>query len=303
MWSSITSAFSARIEKLRNSYIKRTQIKKLLASVKTDALILEIGGGFNPRFFKATYPNVRHLDHCSTEELRKKYSDPSLGVAHRASNIQEVDFVFSGGPIEDLVPPDMRFDLIYGSHVLEHQVDLITHLQSLEKLIAVDGRIIEVIPDLRACFDALRFPTVTSDVLVVHLNKPTIHQGKQVFDYLARMVNADRGYRMSEGDFDGLRFEHSLAEAQEKMLAMEERGATYFDSHAWAFTPTSFQLLMLELRLLGLTNLSPSYVSPQYGNQFCVELARVPAVDTLSPQAIGTLNAQRFTLSRQMRIR
>ena len=303
MWSSIASVFAARIEKLRNSYIKRTHIKKLLASVNTDALILEIGGGFNPRFFKAAYPNVRHLDHCSTEELRKKYSDPGLGVAHRASNIQEVDFIFNGGPIEDLVPPDMRFDLIYGSHVLEHQVDLIAHLQSLEKLVAVGGRIIEVIPDLRACFDALRFPTVTSDVLVVHQKKPTIHQGKQVFDYLARMVNADRGYRMSEGDFDDLRFQHSLAEAQEKMLAMEKAGATYFDSHAWTFTPTSFQLLLLELRLLGLIRLSPSYVSPQYGNQFCVELACVPPLESMSPQALSALEAQRFALSRQMRIR
>ena len=303
MWSSITSVFAARIEKLRNSYIKRTHIKKLLASVDADALILEIGGGFNPRFFKTAYPNVRHLDHCSTEELRKKYSDPGLGVAHRASNIQEVDFIFNGGPIEDLVPPDMRFDLIYGSHVLEHQVDLIAHLQSLEKLVAVGGRIIEVIPDLRACFDALRFPTVTSDVLVVHQKKPTIHQGKQVFDYLARMVNADRGYRMSEGDFDGLRFQYSLAEAQEKMLAMEKAEATYFDSHAWAFTPTSFQLLMLELRLLGLTRLSTSYASPQYGNQFCVELACVSPLESLSPQALSALEAQRFALSRQMRIR
>ena len=165
------------------------------------------------------------------------------------------------------------------------------------------GRIIEVIPDLRACFDALRFPTVTSDVLVVHQKKPTIHQGKQVFDYLARMVNADRGYRMSEGDFDDLRFQHSLVGAQEKMLAMEEAEAIYFDSHAWAFTPTSFQLLMLELRLLGLSRLSPSYVSPQYGNQFCVELACVPSLESLSPQALSALDAQRFTLSRQMRIR
>jgi hypothetical protein len=139
-------------------------------------------------------------------------------------------------------------------------------------------------------------------VLTVHLKKPTIHQGKQVFDYLARMVNADQGYRMSEGDFDGLRFQHSLVEAQEKMLEMEKDEATYFDSHAWAFTPTSFQLLMLELRLLGLTRLAPSYVSPQYGNQFCVELAMVPPLESLSPSAISALEAQRFALSRQMRI-
>ena len=77
--------------------------------------------------------------------------------------IQEVDFVFTGAPIETVIPADLRFDVIYGSHVLEHQVDLIGHLQSLEKLLAPGGRVIEIIPDYRRCFDALRYPTVTSD--------------------------------------------------------------------------------------------------------------------------------------------
>jgi SAM-dependent methyltransferase len=303
MWRTLVKVVSARIAKLNNSVVKRTHIAKLMETVQHDAVILEIGGGYNPRFIKQHYPNVYHLDHCTGDELRAKYSRAEMGVAHRVSNIQDVDFVFAGEPIETLIPSELRFDVIYGSHVLEHQVDFIGHLHSLATLVKPGGRIIEVIPDLRTCFDALRFPTVTSDVLVVHAKRPGIHQGKQVFDYLSRMINVDRGYRLRDGDLDGVGFTNSLQQAHAQMLAMEQAGADYLDSHAWAFTPESFELLMLELRLLGMTNLVPTYVSPQYGNQFCVVLeAKAGDVTTLPAHELATLEAKRFELSRQLRI-
>ena len=176
MWSGIIRTLSRRAGKLQHSIVKRTRIAPLMNSVPDDAIILEIGGGFNPRYIKAGHPNVYHLDHCCTEELRAKFAaDP--GVAHQVDKIQAIDFVFTGTPIETLMPPELRFDVIYGSHVLEHQVDLIGHLQSLEKLLKPGGRVIEMIPDLRTCFDALRFPSVTSDALLVHMKRPSIHQG------------------------------------------------------------------------------------------------------------------------------
>ena len=303
MWRALVKVLSARIAKLNNSIVKRTHIAKLMTTVPQDAVILEIGGGYNPRFIKQHYPNVYHLDHCTGDELRAKYSRAEMGVAHRVANIQDVDFVFAGEPIETLIPPDLRFDVIYGSHVLEHQVDFIGHLHSLATLIKPGGRIIEVIPDLRTCFDALRFPTVTSDVLVVHAKRPSIHQGKQVFDYLSRMIDVDRGYRLRDGDLDGVGFTNTLQQAYAQMLVMDQAGAEYVDSHAWVFTPTSFELLMLELRLLGMTNLVPTYVSPQYGNQFCVVLeATVEDVKALTSEALVALENKRFALSRQLRI-
>ena len=114
----------------------------MLSGIALNAKILEIGGGYNPRFLKSDHPQIHHLDHCSADELRQKYaSDPV--VAHLIDRIQEVDFVFNGAPIDELVPASLRFDVVYGSHVLEHQVDLIGHLQSLERLLAPGGRVIE----------------------------------------------------------------------------------------------------------------------------------------------------------------
>jgi SAM-dependent methyltransferase len=274
----------------------------LLRSVPNDAVILEIGGGYNPRYVKPTHPNVHHLDHASTEQLRAKFSaDPN--VADRIDKVQHIDFVFDGRPIDNLVPPELRFDVIYGSHVLEHQVDLVGHLQSLEKLLKPGGRVIEMIPDLRTCFDALRFPTVTADVLVAHQRGAPTHRGKEVFDFLSRQLDKNHGFRMSTADFDGAGFTFSLQHAWQAMQAAELPGAPYIDTHAWTFTPESFRLLMIELRLLGLTRLVPTYVSPQYSNQFCTVLE--PArkdVAALPPEAVQRLERERFELSRRLRV-
>jgi len=180
---------------------------------------------------------------------------------------------------------------------------LIGHLQSLEKILKPGGRVIEVIPDLRACFDALRYPSVTSDALPVHLKGPPIHQGKQVFDSVSRGIDKNHGYRMRDTDFDGVRFRTSLQHAYAMMLAAERVGQAYTDTHAWTFTPKSFRLLMIELRLLGLTRLNPTYVSPVYGNQFCAVL-QLAGTDlaAMPPEAVQRLERERFTLSRQLRV-
>ena len=302
MWSGIVKTLSRSASILRRSIVKRRRIAPLMRSVPRDAVILEIGGGFNPRYVRPGHPNVYHLDHCNTEDLRAKVAaDP--GVAHRVGNIQPVDFVFSGTPIETLVPPELRFDLIYGSHVLEHQVDLIGHLQSLEELLKPGGRVIEMIPDLRTCFDALRYPSVTSDALLVHMKRPPIHQAKQVFDALSRAIDKNHGYQMRDCDFDGVRFIVSLQSAYDAMLASERPGQPYTDTHAWAFTPLSFRLLMIELRLLGLTRLVPAYVSPQYGNQFCAVLERADQdLAAMAPDAVQRLERERFALARRLRV-
>ena len=286
--------------KLKRSAVKHGAIATLLKSVPADAVILEVGGGYNPRYLKPAHPNAYHLDHATTEELRAKFSaDPN--VADRIDRVQAIDFVFDGRPIESLVPPNLRFDLIYGSHVLEHQVDLIGHLQSLEKLLKPGGRVIEMIPDLRTCFDALRYPSVTSDVLVAHRRGAPTHRGKEVFDFLSRQLDKNHGFLMSDADFEGARFTFSLQHALQAMESAELPGTPYLDTHAWTFTPESFRLLMIELRLLGLVRLVPTYVSPQYGNQFCAVLE--PAVEApLTPDAMKALERERFALVRDLRV-
>lgn len=302
MLSHIHRAFAKQYKKLWRKAVYGRHVGPYVDTVPADATILEIGGGYNPRFTKSRYRNAYHLDHCSAAELRTKYA-ALPAVARDAQVIQEVDFIFTGAPIETLVPPDLRFDVIYGSHVLEHQVDLISHLQSLEKLLAPGGRVIHIVPDYRCCFDALRYPSTTGDVLAVHLQRPAIHQGKQVFDYLARAITSNPGRRVLAADLQRARFVHSLDEAYTAMQQVAAPGAAYLDCHAWTFRPETFRLMLVELSLLGLVRLKPRVISPTYENQFCVVLERTDqGPGPLPPQEVEALERERLRLCKRLRV-
>lgn len=302
LWGAAVRKLAERRATLHRSIIKRTQIAPLLATVPRDAVILEIGGGYNPRYLKSEHPNVHHLDHCTTAELRAKYAaDPT--VAHQVGRIQDIDFVCVGQPVDAVVPAGLRFDLIYGSHVLEHQVDLIGHLQSLRRLLAPGGRIIQMIPDLRTCFDALRYPTVTADALAVHRAAPPIHRGRQLFDALSREIDRNPGHPVTEADLDIAVSRRPLREAYDALRAADADGAPYLDVHAWVFTPDSFRLLMIELRLLGLVALAPTFLSTTYGNQFCAVLEPVDDAPGGPDGATRErLEAERLAVARRLRV-
>ena len=270
----------------------------------SDSVILEIGGGYNPRFIKDKNPNVYHLDHDTAEALRTKYA----AIPETRDNIGNIppviDFVFDGSPIDTLIPTSLRFDLVYGRHVLEHQVDLIGHLNSLEKIVKPSGSVIQIIPDLRATFDALRYPTVTSDALMAHGRREGIHRGKQLFDFTSRLINKNPGHRMCDADLIDVQYAHEIRESLAAMHAAEGTNQSYEDAHAWAFTPNSFKLLMIELRLLQLTNFSLTFLSPTYGNQFCAVM-KLSNKDSsqLTSEERQSLDKERVDLALSLRVK
>lgn len=191
------------------------------------------------------------LDHCDTESLKTKYLQDN-NVSHLASNIQHVDFVYDGSPIETLIYPTLRFDYIYSSHAIEHQVNFVEHLRSLEKIIKQQGRIILIIPDLRSCFDSFRFPTVTSDVLEIYVRNQSIHQGKQLFEFLSQCIDINPGRVITRHELKNANFSNSKKYAYDILCDAEKVRAIYKDVHSWTFTPLSFSLLLIELFLIDL---------------------------------------------------
>jgi len=259
------------IKKYYSLFVEYSVIRPLINSVDSCSHILEIGGGYNPRFKKDIYNKAYHLDHCDTESLKNKYRHDS-NVSHLVEQIQTVDFVADGSPLESLLPPGLTFDYIYSAHAIEHQVDFVGHLRSLGKMLRSQGRIILVIPDLRACFDRFRFPTVTADVLAAYMKHQAVHQGKQVFEALAQGLDINPGRFITRRELDGADFFHPLESAYEAMCHVEGGGTVYHDLHAWTFTPVSFRLLLVELFLLDLISLKVVTLTGLYGNQFCAVL-------------------------------
>jgi hypothetical protein len=101
--------------------------------------------------------------------------------------IVPIDYV-TYGSIHDTVGPDIPFDYVIASHVIEHVPDVIGWLCDIRSVLRDDGVLSLAIPDHRRCFDALRSPTVTADLIHAHLRKPTVPSPRQVFDHYSSAV-------------------------------------------------------------------------------------------------------------------
>jgi hypothetical protein len=86
----------------------------LLRGIDRHALGLEIGPSHRPAAAKRDGFNVRILDHLDAPGLRAKYAEHGVDVAA----IEEVDYVWQGESLEDLVGGE-RFAWIIASHVIE----------------------------------------------------------------------------------------------------------------------------------------------------------------------------------------
>ena len=138
--------------------------------------------------------------------------------------------------------------------MIEHTTDLVSFLQSARRLLKDEGVVILAAPDKRKCFDFFRPLSSTGDAIVAFQEKRQRHTAKTHFDnamYTA-LRNSSPGWHIAEQS------PAVLTGAIENGLSVMERAhrSEYVDAHNWTFTPSSFELMVLELRALGLLQLS-----------------------------------------------
>jgi SAM-dependent methyltransferase len=240
-----------------------------------DMQLLEIGPSYNPILPKADGWKTRVLDHATQADLVEKYR--GLG-AELVDRIEPVDFLWTEGSLAEAIPSELHgsFDGVVASHVLEHLPDLIGFFQSASALLKPDGLIALALPDKRVCFDFFQPLSMTGDVLAARVERRTRHQPRTLFNQAAYQVTR-RGRLGWEHDDNASPYElltpfavvrawHPTAQATE--------GTGYRDSHAWVFTPKSFELLMLELNLLGEVEWAIRDIEPTPAVEFLVWLER-----------------------------
>jgi Methyltransferase domain len=240
----------------------------LLTSIDvTSSKGLELGPLINP-VVRRDMGDIRYIDHVDTDELRARYA---THVGFDVDAIVPIDYV-THGSIYDTVGPDVPFDYVIASHVIEHVPDVIGWLGDIRNVLRDDGVLSLAIPDHRRCFDALRSPTVTADLIHAHLTKPTTPSPRQVFDHYSSAV-AWRGLISwdQEPPFDELVPVHSEAEALERATTASTSG-DYLDVHCWMFTPSSFTRLFGALTRLHLVPFSLESCSDTVGGEFFATL-------------------------------
>lgn len=251
---------------------------------------LEIGPLANP-LVRRDMGQISYIDHVDTEALRARYS---THVGFDLDTIVTVDHVIGDGTIRSAAGEAAPFDYVVASHVIEHMPDLITSLQDIRSVLTDEGVLALTIPDHRRCFDALRSPSTTADLVAAHIERAAVPSPRQVFDHHASAV-AWRG-QISWGEeppFDELVAIHTEAEAYERARHVAS-SADYDDVHCWVFTPASFARTMASLQRLGFLPFTLESCSQTSGGEFIARL-RAADPDVVALATTGTTAASRWS--------
>ena len=276
-----------------------TRNERLLGPINRSMRIIEIGPAFAPTAPKADGWNVCSIDHISRDDLAAKYTGHA-GVD--VSRIEEVDFVWTSGPLSSAVPERLHgsFQALIASHVIEHAPDLLAFLDSAADLLTVDGVVALAIPDKRYCFDYFKPLTLTGDVLAAHDPSRSRHSRGNAFNEVAYAAVANGSIAWTQEPIRELGLVHQLAEARDFFNALSNpENDRYYDMHAWRFTPSSFALVMLELAWLEKTDWSVDQFTAASGCEFLAWLRRGGRARALS-LSDQELAARRLSLLKQM---
>jgi len=251
-----------------------TREQILVGNLDPSSQVVEIGPSFSPLAPKAKGWNTTTVDHATRAELIEKYrGDPTVDV----NRIEDVDCVWTGGSLADAVPAHLHgtFDALIASHVIEHTTDFVGFLDAAAALLANSGIVILAVPDKRYCFDYFRPLTTTGDVLEAHTARRSRHTRRTVFNHRAYVVKNAGSGAWGQGPVQELAFFHSVDEAMHAFANTGEGpDSPYIDSHAWQFTPASFELMLLELARIGETERLVDRITPTVGCEFYAWLRR-----------------------------
>lgn len=206
---------------------------------------LEVGPLANPVVPRAPGRLIFYADYTTREALQaQSATNPSVDI----SLIPEIDYVIS--PLPERL--DRSFDYIVASHVIEHVPDMLGWIVSMFGWLKPGGRLVLAVPDRRYCFDYLRPPSTTGQVMEAFFERRQRPPFSAIYDGMRQAVHFDtpRGWAESpyRGPFEPI-FPRSVALAT--ATAARESG-NYQDCHCWVFTHESFMEVIGEINELGV---------------------------------------------------
>ena len=213
---------------------------------------------------------VEIVDHASAAELRTKYAkEPNVD----ASRIEEVDYIWDGRPLSEVVGKSKQYDYIVASHVIEHTPDLLGFLKECDVMLKPTGALVLAVPDKRRCFDLFRPLTTTGDVLQAHFEKRNRHLPGTAFDHVAYFAAVNGAGGWAKGTNGKVSLEHPLAFAK-SVFDRSSNSDAYFDFHAWVFTPSSFRMIVRDLNEIGALHPTEIVFQAMPGHEFIAILGR-----------------------------
>lgn len=262
--------------------------------------VLEIGPFYAPVAPKADGWNttvVDFTDQAALLAIARSHSAES--IRESAHRIEQVDIVWRREPLDVLglrIRPE-GYDFLIASHVIEHVPDIVGFLQQTSRLLTDVGIISLAVPDMRFCFDFFKPLSNTPAALAAYREGRTIHSPETVLEAQAypAFVAGSAAWLRNDGrpaELGGNDLQSAFANYQEYARRAHEGSQEYVDAHTWKFVPASFELMILELNCLGLSDWKIARIEEaESGSEFTCQLQRERV--SLGP---GELNAQRQIL-------
>ncbi|MFK7968589.1 MAG: hypothetical protein AB8B68_05545 [Rickettsiaceae bacterium] len=263
--STYTEAYG--LDKKDYPFISRPEFINL---IDTNQKILEIGPFIYPSL---KGKNVKYFDVQNRDGLIAR---AKIDKGHDLDNIDtlpDIDFVHLHG---DLKSVPEKFDIIYSSHLIEHTVDLIQHLNDVEALLNSEGKYYLFIPDKRFCFDHFIPDSRLSGVIATHEARPIIHSLENTL-----ISHCESGHswpdRHWNRDHEVVTGATDLSCYKRVLQLFKDADGTYIDMHKWRFSPESFELIINQLIELGFIHLEIEkiYGTPPQSNEFQVVLRKI----------------------------
>lgn len=233
--------------------------REVLRHIQTQgALGLEIGPGCSP-ILNSNEANIKFCDHLDQQGLIKKYeNDPAINK----NRIPYIDYVWGDKSLIELVGPNLKFDYVIASHVIEHVPDLVSWLNEIHQVLKPNGILSLVVPDKRYTFDFCRQTSKFSDVLAAYIEKRKRPSISQIIDHFSEVVtNNGLSAWSSEIPEELVRRTYSDQEAFRVAQAAHKDGG-YVDVHGWVFTQESLVTILWRLSRLGLLNYEVVNLTP-----------------------------------------
>lgn len=240
--------------------------ENLIGLIDDGRSVLEIGPFCDPLL---RGPNVAYLDVLDADQLRARAREIGKDPAQCPAWI---DYV---GGLEQV---RRRFDAVISSHAIEHNPDLIQHLEQVERILEPDGLFCLIIPDKRYCFDHYIAESTIAGVLQAHRDRRGTHSLASVIEHVALTTHNDSA-RHWAGDHGPSVPPDRAERLRNAVSAFDTSGGGYIDVHAWYFTPDSFAGIIEALGALNLSGLEVAgvYDSAWGRNEFCAVLRLTPA--------------------------
>lgn len=236
---------------------------QFLKEIERHDSILEIGPFANPLVRGG---NVTYCDVLGQSDLIKR-----IELAGGGLDISQVPYIHHVMDERGLDSFEGSYDCIVSSHNIEHQPDLISHLQQVEKKLNDSGLYYLIIPDKSYCFDRFISESTIAQVLSAFYEKRKIHTLQSIIEHRSLTVHNDAIQHWNEPAMCA-----PSVDIDRVKLAIDEwinSNGTYIDVHAWYFTPKNLVQIIKIIKDMRLINLSVKNIYPTEKNSlefFCI---------------------------------